>query len=664
MEVNKKLIVKETTEGNIKEYIIKKYRDGSTESVKLSEVFTNKLPSGLVYKEETGMGATTLELTTPRNSIIVEPIKITASSKASKHKALYVGSPTKYHRNKVQFKEIKAYIENDSISPKKIVVVADSLFKVIDAIGKAAYKDYFLLIDEIDSFQMDSSFRRSMEGCMDIYKRFPIANRAMVSSTPLSFSDPVLAKEPVTVIKYDEPTYRIINLFYSENLKGGAVDKIKELLTSYPNDKIMVAYNSVAGCYELAEFLVKDGCIKKEEVRILCSLNSKKKVANYFAELESDILPVRLNFVTSAYFTGFDLIEDFHLVSISGNANRIHSLSDKRLKQIAGRCRTKLKSETILYDLVPFYVTLDESTVEDCINAANAEIQALGCIKLNFLSNDILQQSYDKIRELIIANAQSHGNQFVRTKGDNAVISYLNIDSYIESNRIGRELYFKTKILENVLKEAGHDVKESSIITDTEVESKSLAKGDREEQILSVIEMLRSIDNGKEPKDLLREVGITKLQEEIIMQYHYLFKSLDNEQLLTLMEQEAKKRDSRSFNSLMLAAFFVTLHPEEQYKRIVNFHIPLKKVFTNEELLKKWNDIFIEMNMQRKLKTEIQAIKLTGLHFHTIKRKDNKTKKPIGHYIKSENPLKLIRTSYKPIVNHQTEGYYIFQRLF
>lgn len=262
MEVNKELIVKETSEGKSKEYIIKKYKDDSTQAVKLSEVFTNELPSGLVYKEETGMGATTLELTTPRNSIIVEPIKITASSKAFKHKALYVGSVTKYHRNKVQIKDIKAYIEDDSISPKKIVVVADSLYRVITAIGEAAYKDYFLLIDEIDSFQMDSSFRRSMEGCMDIYKRFPIANRAMVSSTPLIFSDPILSEEPVTTIKYDEPTYRTINLFYSENLKGGAVDKIKELLTSYPNDKILVAYNSVAGCYELAEFLVKKGCME------------------------------------------------------------------------------------------------------------------------------------------------------------------------------------------------------------------------------------------------------------------------------------------------------------------------------------------------------------------------------------------------------------------
>ena len=77
--------------------LIKKYNPDSFNGItRLGDVLT-ALPHGLVYKEETGMGATTLEFQTPRNSIIVEPIKITASSKAFKHGALYIGSPTKYH---------------------------------------------------------------------------------------------------------------------------------------------------------------------------------------------------------------------------------------------------------------------------------------------------------------------------------------------------------------------------------------------------------------------------------------------------------------------------------------------------------------------------------------------------------------------------------------
>ena len=61
------------------------------------------LPSGIIEKSHTGMGATYMELRSPRNSIIVEPIKITAYSKVIEYNrfhsnkgnldyALYVGS--------------------------------------------------------------------------------------------------------------------------------------------------------------------------------------------------------------------------------------------------------------------------------------------------------------------------------------------------------------------------------------------------------------------------------------------------------------------------------------------------------------------------------------------------------------------------------------------
>ena len=74
---NKKLIVstKHTTKGNT--ITIKRYQTKKKSPVYLADVFLETL-AGFIYKDETGMGATSLELTTGRNSIIVEPIKITA----------------------------------------------------------------------------------------------------------------------------------------------------------------------------------------------------------------------------------------------------------------------------------------------------------------------------------------------------------------------------------------------------------------------------------------------------------------------------------------------------------------------------------------------------------------------------------------------------------
>ncbi|MBC7423212.1 MAG: hypothetical protein H7334_07120, partial [Ferruginibacter sp.] len=70
----------------------KRNSERSNSYTKLTDVFT-KMPYGLIHKEETGIGATTLELKAKRNSIIVEPIKVTASTKAYKEKgAFYVGS--------------------------------------------------------------------------------------------------------------------------------------------------------------------------------------------------------------------------------------------------------------------------------------------------------------------------------------------------------------------------------------------------------------------------------------------------------------------------------------------------------------------------------------------------------------------------------------------
>ena len=125
------------------------------------------------------MGATTLELHALRNSIIVEPLKVTATTKAKKPNTLYVGSPTDDFPEAGEKSNVEEYINDATIKYKKIIVVADSLYKVINVLGKVAYKDFFILIDDVDSFQRDSTFRGSLELCMDTYKMFPRDRRAI-----------------------------------------------------------------------------------------------------------------------------------------------------------------------------------------------------------------------------------------------------------------------------------------------------------------------------------------------------------------------------------------------------------------------------------------------------------------------------------------------------
>ena len=86
--------------------------------------FIDKMPHGIVDKQIPGIGATTLEINSKRNSIIVFPTKALAYGKHSKHpNTLYVGSEIK--GEKVTNQQIEEYLAKDGY--KKLLVVADSL---------------------------------------------------------------------------------------------------------------------------------------------------------------------------------------------------------------------------------------------------------------------------------------------------------------------------------------------------------------------------------------------------------------------------------------------------------------------------------------------------------------------------------------------------------
>lgn len=640
-----------------------KYRDeAKTEVTKLSDVLS-ALPSGLIQKDETGMGATFLELKSQRNSIIVEPIKITASSKAHHHNALYIGSETEYHSKKKDINDIRNYLDNEEGGYKKILVVADSLYKVIAALKKEDTENFFLLIDEVDSFQLDSSFRGSMETVIDTYKTFPVEKRAMVTATPLAFSDPDLSKQAVTIFKYDEPTIRDIKLYYSENLKGSAINILQRLLQESGDEKIMVAYNSVAGCLALIEYIINKGLLRKEQIRLLCGSNSKDYAGGYYSELNSDKLPVKLNFLTSAYFTGFDINENFHLLSISDNKSRIHSLSDGKLKQIAGRCRKTLLSETVLYNLSPAKEK-NSLTIQQLMEIARVEIQTLECFKSNFMSNDILSLSYEKVRDIIIEKALPEEHKYVRIKNGFPDISFLNIDAYIEGERVRNTLYQEKGELGKALRSEGHKVDEVNMISSIEVESIDSKGGGRNNKVSRIINELKNLEVGKEPAELYKLKNLDSLQIYIIDTFILLSKSIDKNQLLELMEEKAMKgRDNRVLKNFISSAFYFALNPEDHYKREVSHQIQVGEKYSNEELFNKWKDILMNTNMSlKKLKTEVAAVKLSNTHFKLVKWEDNQSRKQLGHKIRDDNPYKLKLIEHLPVVNNQTYMNYIFQK--
>jgi hypothetical protein len=634
-------------------------------NTKLTEVL-DLLPSGLVQKDETGMGATTLELLAPRNSIIVEPIKITASSKAYNNTrnfsipTLYVGSETKYHPKKPTKKEVLDYLNNSSIKYKKIMVVADSLKKVIAAIGPNVYKDYFLLLDEIDSFQMDSTYRKSMEECLDYYKLFEESNRCMLSATTIEFSDPILQKETRTQLCYDIPTTRNIVVIKSPtpDLLGNVKDKINEIVSSNPGHKIMVAYNSVKGCMSIAESIKSDGLLNEADIKILCSINSKDKVGKYFEELDSDILPGKLNFVTSAYFTGFDLNESYHLITVSGNKNKVHALSDKRMKQIAGRCRVigGLISETIIHDLVDPDEKKEDYSLDNLLSIANRELAALICIQNNFEGVPELKELNESVLDSIIKTLDSNNRRFIRKRDSNTQpeISYLNIDSFIESVKSRRELYQDYATLSDKLLSQGHEVKSLYLKTDTDVDLVEIDVLERDIKVNEVIEFLTDLPTDIEIFEKLSIGKLIPLQKKIIKAFIDYREYIDNNQLIEKLREKGLKKDSRELNSLLHTLRFTVSAPGDLYKSRMNKYFPIGKSFTSDEILRWINVVLTEINSSVKIQSPVQAVKYLKKHFKSkVIRKGNK------QLILGPNPLGLTILKIKEEIEDQSHQIWV-----
>ncbi len=610
---------------------IDKMTDATTVTIadgtKLSAVFT-RLPNGIVIKDETGMGATYLELTSPRPSIIVEPLKYTASSKANAHDAIYFGSRT-IRNPKLSAEELLDLLSSRPRKKRKIVVVADSL-PILKDILDDSFKDYFLLIDEADSFQLDSTFRSSMGNCFDLYKAHPVKLRALVTATPLAFSDEGLQSERTTIIKYQSPRQRKIELVHCKNVTGEVVESLRQIRRNDQGQKVMIAFNSLSGCIEIAQYLVKNDSIEQDDIKVLCSSSgsSRIKAGVFFHELRDDVLPAPINLVTSAYFTGFDLNDEYHLISVSDCSNAVFLLSDHRLKQIAGRCRRKLESETVIYSTSASKITI--ASKDDMVKAAKVELKALDCIRSNFEDTPLLQANLSSIRKYIMEYTQNDGSQFLRYDMDGiATVNYLSIDASMEGYRVKHSLYQTFEQLYQTLATQGHNVtvasRNSTIVTAEVTEQVEGGETSKEKLVNDIIDTILLA----EPEQLLGELrtnlGLSHLERRLYRTYLRHEPYIAKENVIQILSSLGI-RDDKQFKRLDHSAFFFSLPEDDVFKSRVKQLFVLGTSYTRDELFGIWNRIFAEipMGMNRKNFTLNRVVLLTNIHFRTTKDRTTK----------------------------------------
>ena len=636
----------------------------------LGEVF-DRIPFGILNKNRTGVGATTLEIEAKRNSIIVFPNKSLAYSKSkTKDSLLYVGSPIGDITSSI-LPNIKKYI--DEIDQrwsygedvyKKFLVVADSLPKVYEVIAtkQESFESYFLLVDEVDMIQSDATYRPKLEDVIDYYCKFPQSNRALVSATIRDFTHHEVQKEPMLIAKYDNEEEGQIpyQITHTDNPNRAVVEYIKSRHDR--EEKIVIAYNSITDINEIILLLPED---LKSRCGVLCSKESEDKVKDYYVELVDGKLEKDITFMTCVYFVGVDIHERYQLVSVI-NANVPYTLlSIDRLTQIRGRCRHKdgLISETI------YYSTKDNNKYK-LENISKEEYRdrllrkADKIMQLYNIMDDIAEKEeeevkdefnslFGKIKPAIQRYAtETMGNLEVSlTREDideNYQISYFNIDALVEMFDLLNNLYDKKGKLEE---KYGAEVYDTLVLEFTKeqeecrkkVQDKKKMRKDElmaaaKEKILQLhnerrltTEEIESLRNEKGQRDIERYYdGVKDLHEYVKIN-----------ELLSFLDEDPDPREYRNYKN---GVMFKALDDTNPFKAALLAKFPVSETYYSIDEIKDFMSQKVEECLHKTIdKSNYKLIHLFNSFFTTQRGRGYKVTR-IGND-KYPNPIKRINTN-------------------
>lgn len=593
-----------------------------------------EIPAGVIIKSHTGMGATHLELHSKRHSIIVEPVRSTAAAKHNSFKGtkgfdcLYVGSAIG-NLQKPSDIEITLFLKKKTKRYKKILCVADSLPGLMEKLQQENNpQDYFLLIDEVDSFQMDSSFRQSLEKCIDIYWEFPESHRALLTATPLQFSDVRLQKEHHTRFNLSNPSPTPILVSYAPAMESAILTKVVTLLRD-ANNPVVVAYNSVSSILSLIGNLLKleDCPITPADIGVLCSEQSKYRVEEYFKTLSEDRYPSRLTFITSAFFTGYDIKEPYHLV-LGSSVNRPNTLlSVNQIKQISGRLREQpLLSNHFFYHPIDKYSLSADSadkliaefqaiTEKALREAGNKLIDSMKCLKHHF---EGYQDTYNLLNTFSQGALDSlqHNNKAIIRKPDNSqefVLSYFFIDSKLANKESFFQVYINNnpKRLSKALHQVGfapsiesfeclYDIEKIPDTRIAELENQVIQEWtelmkNQQEELLD-----RYLTHGakEHPLSTVRNIGwyYSKLRKHFSA---LEFMASVKKELIRESKTagEFQFRDKRAQNNFLLKTTFLWM-PEDVNLRInLHYHFQNGQAYNRVQIIQKLRQCFVNANM-------------------------------------------------------------------
>jgi len=306
----------------------------------------------MIHKAVTGCGITSFAAQKFKmHTIICLPNRPVIETKVAEHngeegrlaKEMILG----VHKG-IEIEDITDYLNSD-VTYKKILTTPEGFIdKVIPAFGddyQTMITEYFLLLDECERVITDISYRGKIAAPLDLFFKF--THKAMVTATMLPFSDERFEEFEDLYIEPDYDYSKPLTLIETNNV----VETFKKRLDELNSEHVLIFLNSTDTILATASRL---GIVDKSNA--YCSETSAMKLfikgfKNGSKDLDTKGKGLRkYNFLTSRFFSAFDLTLDFQpdVIMITDLYSAKHSILDPQTEiiQIAGRCRNGVNSLT------------------------------------------------------------------------------------------------------------------------------------------------------------------------------------------------------------------------------------------------------------------------------------------------------------------------------
>ena len=402
------------------------------------------------------------------------------------------------------------------------------------------------------------------------------------------------------------------------------------------DEKVLVAYNHVEGILNVIEQLPEE---LQDKCRILCSKDSKNKVEGFYQELNSTELKAPITFMTSAYFSGIDIITECHLICVVNGSKPYTLLSLDKLKQVKGRMRNGLLSNHLICSEIKDFE--DKNYTQDyLLRCAKKGLKALNCIKHVYEDDAASGELMTTVRKAASNGLKIGSFRLVREKGKDYQIAYFNIDSLLLDYHTKKDMYQSKDLILEQIKEGYNIVK---IKEDYPTKSEEQTKADvvkEKQQIRLVQEIKDALKELEQDKPNLRELkkDATKIQKRIYSQYERLYKFLKKEDILKWLEElnldkekNKPQRDRRAFNRFYQAVIFESLVDKHLFKRQLNKMFSVNSTHTKEVVLLKMNNIYARADIGiPEIRTDVEAVRMLNCYFKVRRIDKGKSHKIIG----------------------------------